>query len=181
VTALRLVGAVLAVVAVVIAVSPQVQGGIAPWVLILPLAAGLGLGWQQAANGQIRELSGSPLAATFFNFFFGTLVLVIVLAVHAIVAGLPDQVPGNPLLYVGGALGIVFVAGYAVVVRFTGVLLLGLGAIAGQLTASLVFDLALPVAAHPIAGATIVGTILTFVAVAIAAIPVRATSGTSPR
>ena len=38
-----------------------------------------------------------------------------------------------------------FVAGYAIVVRFTGVLLLGLGAIAGQLAASLVFDLALPV------------------------------------
>jgi len=179
VTVFRLIGAVLAVLAVGFAVSPQIQGGIAPWVLILPLAAGLGLGWQQAVNGQIKELSNSALTATFFNFAVGATVLGIVLLVHALVSGPPQQFPGSPLLYVGGVLGIIFVAGYAIVVRYTGVLLLGLGAIAGQLAASLVFDLLLPVAEHPIAAATVVGTIATFVAVALAAIPARATTGAS--
>ena len=179
VTVFRLVGAVLAVLAVGFAVSPQIEGGIAPWVLILPLAAGLGLGWQQAVNGQIKELSNSALTATFFNFAVGAIVLGIVLLVHALVSGLPTHLSGSPLLYVGGALGIVFVAGYAIVVRYTGVLLLGLGAIAGQLAASLIFDLVLPVAEHPVAVTTVVGTIATFVAVAIAAIPVRAKSGAS--
>lgn len=174
VTVFRLIGAVLAVLAVGFAVSPQIQGGIAPWVLILPLAAGLGLGWQQAVNGQLRELSNSALTATFFNFAVGATILGVVLLVHAIASGLPQQFPGSPLLYVGGVLGIIFVAGYAVVVRYTGVLLLGLGAIAGQLAASLIFDLLLPVAEHPIAPATVVGTIATFVAVALAAIPARA-------
>ncbi|MBX3098629.1 MAG: DMT family transporter [Salinibacterium sp.] len=180
ITAFRLVGAGLAVLAVGFAVSPQIQLGVAPWVLILPLAAGLGLGWQQAVNGQLRELAKSALTATFFNFAFGTAVLAIILLVHGLISGLPQQLAGSPWLYVGGAIGIIFVAGYAIVVRITGVLLLGLGAIAGQLAASLAFDLALPVADHPIAWQTIVGTIATFVAIAVAAIPVRATSG-APR
>ena len=180
VTAFRLVGAALAVASVVFAVSPEIQGGIAPWVLILPLVAGLGLGWQQAVNGQLRELTRSALTATFFNFAVGATVLAIVLGVHALVSGLPAGLSGNPLLYTGGAIGIVFVYGYAIVVRFTGVLLLGLGAIAGQLSASLIFDLVIPVAGETIAWTTVVGTIATFVAVAIAAIPSRARSGASP-
>lgn len=179
VTAFRLVGAVLAVLAVGFSVSPQIQAGVAPWVLALPLAAGLGLGWQQAVNGQIRDLSNSPLTATFFNFAVGASVLGIVLLVHATVSGPPERLSGSPLLYVGGVIGILFVAGYAIVVRFTGVLLLGLGAIAGQLGASLTFDLVVPVAGHPIAWTTVVGTIATLVAVAIASIPTTERSGAS--
>ena len=149
VTTVRVIGAALAVVAVVFAVSPQLQGGTPPWALILPLAAGLGLGWQQAVNGQVRAVSGSALTATFYNFAVGTAVLAVVLAMHAVASGLPEQLTGSPLLYTGGPLGIVFVAGYAIVVRYTGVLLLGLGAIAGQLVASVVFDIVAPVSSRP--------------------------------
>jgi transporter family-2 protein len=179
VTASRIVGAVLAVLAVALAVSPQIRGGVEWWVLALPLAAGLGLGWQQAVNGQVREISGSALTATFFNFLVGALLLVVIFAVHALVAWQPVTFPTNPLLYVGGVNGILFVAGYAIVVRFTGVLLLGLGAIAGQLAASLVFDLVWPVAGHAVEWTTIVGTIVTFIAIGIASLP-RARRGGVP-
>lgn len=173
VTVFRVVGAALAVVAVAFSVSPQVQGGVPAWILILPLAAGLALGWQQAVNGQIREISNSPLTATFFNFLVGATALGVVLLVHSLITGPPDRLSTNPLLYVGGAIGIVFIAGYAITVRYTGVLLLGLGAIAGQLAASLVFDIVAPVAGHPVAWTTVVGTIATLVAVGIAAVPAR--------
>jgi transporter family-2 protein len=179
ITAFRLVGAVLAVAAVAFSVSPQIQGGVAPWVLILPLAAGLLLGWQQAVNGQLREISRSALAATFFNFGVGAVILGVVLLVHALVSGLPSEFPTNPLLYVGGVLGIVFVAGYAIVVRFTGVLVMGLAAIAGQLGASLIFDLVLPVAGQVIAWTTVVGTFATLLGVGIASIPTRRPSAGS--
>lgn len=175
VTTARLVGATLAVVAVAFSVSPQIQGGIAWWVLALPLAAGLGLGWQQAVNGQVREVSGSPLAATFFNFLAGTALLAVVLGIHAVAAGLPDHLSGSPWLYIGGLIGILFVAGYAIVVKFTGVLLLGLGAIAGQLAASLLFDIVLPVAGQQIEWTTVVGTVVTLIAIGIASIPARTT------
>ena len=173
VTGYRVAGAILAVVAVAFSVSPQLQAGIAAWVLVLPLAAGLGLGWQQAVNGQVREISGSPLAATFFNFLVGAIALGVVLGVHAAVTGLPGTLTAQPMLYVGGAIGIVFVAGYAIVVKYTGVLLLGLGAIAGQLAASLVFDLALPVAGQALEWTTVVGTLATLVAIGIASIPTK--------
>lgn len=174
VTVLRVVGAALAVVAVAFSVSPQVQGGVALWVLILPLAAGLGLGWQQAVNGQLREISNSPLTATFFNFMVGATALAVVFLVHTLVAGGPLRLSSNPLLYVGGMLGILFIAGYAITVQYIGVLLLGLCAIAGQLVASLVFDLVAPVADHRVAWTTVVGTAVTLLAVAIAAVPTRA-------
>lgn len=177
VTVFRLVGAVLAVVAVAFSVSPEIQAGIAPWVLVLPLVAGLSLGWQQAVNGQLRDISRSPLTATFFNFLVGASVLGIVLLVHGLASGLPARLSDNPLLYVGGALGIIFVAGYAVVVRFTGVLVMGLAAIAGQLVASLVFDIVLPVAGQQLTMTTIVGTLGTLVAVGIASIPSRGSKG----
>ncbi|MEP6481758.1 MAG: DMT family transporter [Rhodoglobus sp.] len=173
VTIFRLVGAIVAVVAVAFSVSPELQSGIAPWVLILPLLAGLSLGWQQAVNGQIREISGSPLTATFFNFAVGATVLGFVLLVHALVSGLPTHLSDKPYLYVGGAIGIIFVAGYAIVVRFTGVLVMGLAAIAGQLIASLVLDIALPVAGHQLAWTTVAGTFGTLVAIGIASIPSR--------
>lgn len=173
ITRFRVVGAALAVVAVVFSVLPEVQLGIAPWVLILPLLAGLSLGWQQAVNGQIRVISDSPLTATFYNFFVGAAVLGIVLLVHALAAGLPTHFPTNPWLYIGGMNGIVFVVGYAIVVRYTGVLLLGLGAIAGQLAASVLFDVVLPVAGKPLAWTTLVGTLVTLVAIGIASIPSR--------
>ena len=45
------------------------SGGSIPWLaLIFPLLAGLGVGAQQAMNGRVRAVSGSPLAATLVNF-----------------------------------------------------------------------------------------------------------------
>lgn len=173
-TASRLIGAVLAVLAVAFSVAPQLKGGVAPWVLILPLVAGLGLGVQQAVNGQIREIARSPLAATFFNFAVGATVLGVILLVHAAVTGLPGHLSSTPYLYLGGAVGIIFVAGYALVVRFTGVLVMGLAAIAGQLVASLIFDIVLPVPGHVLAWTTVVGVVGTLLAVAVAARPRRA-------
>ncbi len=174
ITGWRVVGAALAVVAVAVAVSPEFGRTVDWWVLVLPLAAGLGLGWQQAVNGQVRELSRSALTATFFNFAVGASALAVVFAVHAPVAGVPDELPTNPILYVGGGIGILFVAGYAIVVRFTGVLVMGLAAIAGQLLASLGFDLLLPVSDRPLAWTTVVGTLATLLAVGVASIPTAA-------
>jgi transporter family-2 protein len=171
ITVFRVVGAVLAVAAVVFAVSPEIRAGIAWWVLALPLAAGLGLGWQQAVNGQLKELTGSPLTATFFNFLVGAAVLAVVYLVHLAVTGPPVALPVNPLLYVGGVIGILFVAGYAIVVRYTGVLVMGLAAIAGQLAASLAFDVLLPVAGRGLEWTTAVGTVVTLAAIGIASLP----------
>jgi len=173
-TAPRVVGAALTLVAVAWAVSGQIAGGVPLWLMWMPLVAGFGQGWQQAVNGRVRVAAGSALTATFLNFLFGTIVLLIGFAVHALFVGLPTSLPSDPLLYIGGALGCVFIAGSALIVRTTGVLVLGLGIVAGQLLSALALDLFAPTTAAPVPFATIGGTALALVAVLIVGVRRRA-------
>ncbi len=174
VTLTRLAGAALILVAVVWAVSAQLHGNVPFGLLVLPLIAGFAMGWQQAVNGEIRVVSGSALTATFGNFLVGTVVLVVAFLIHFAIAGGPRSLPSAPYLYIGGVLGVVFIGGAAILVRVIGVLLLGLASIAGQLVMSLVLDLVVPVPGHAVVWTTVAGTLLTLVAVGIAAIPSRA-------
>ena len=174
----RVLGALLALAAVAIAASSQLDGGAAPVLLLLPFIAGLVIAWQQAVNGQIRTVSGSALTATFGNFLVGTFVLVVAAGIHSSIAGFPAEFPTNPALYVGGAIGIIFIGLGTIVVGVTGVLLLTLGTISGQLLMSLLLDLVVPVAGHGIQWTTLLGTALALVAVVIVA---TASSRTSTR
>lgn len=169
----RLFGAALAVGAVILAGSSELGGDVPIPLLVLPVLAGLGIGWQQAANGQVRAASGSAFAATFLNFVVGTIALLIAALVHIAFAGWVAEFPANPLLYVGGALGVVFIGGSVAIVRITGVLLLGLATISGQLIGAMLLDIFLPVEGHALTPITIAGTALTLVAVSIAALPRR--------
>jgi transporter family-2 protein len=168
-TPARVTGAAIALVAVVWAVSAQLGGSVPAWMLVLPLIAGLGIGWQQAVNGQVRVTARSALTATFINFVVGTAVLLVLMLVHSALVGWPRPLPPDPWLYLGGAIGCVFIAGAALLVRITGVLVLGLATVAGQLIAALFLD-ALAPGAHPIAWSTVGGTILALVAVAVASV-----------
>lgn len=174
ITATRIAGSVLAFVAVVLVAVSQPQSGISPWTLLLPFLSGAAIAWQQAVNGQVRVVSESPLAASFLNFLLGTTILVIAALIHLTLIGLPDSWPGDPVLYLGGLVGVVFIAGAVIIAPITGVLVLGLGLIAGQSITSLVLDLFLPVSQHPVTWITVAGTVITLVAVALAAIPIKA-------
>lgn len=169
----RIVGAALAVLAVGIAVSDRLRPD-APYIaLLIPIVAGLLVGWQQAANGQVRSIAGSAYAATFGNFLVGTLVLGIALLIHLAVAGSHVEFPPVPWLYLGGALGCVFIAAQTVIVKSTGVLLMGLALLAGQLGTAVLFDLVVPVSVDGIHLVTVAGTALVLVAVVVAALPRR--------
>jgi bacterial/archaeal transporter family-2 protein len=169
-TPARVAGAVIALLAVTWAVSAQLGGSVPVWMMLLPLIAGLGMGWQQAVNGQVRVVAESALTATFINFLVGSTVLVVLMLVHWALAGLPNPLPTEPWLYVGGAIGCVFIAGAALLVRVTGVLLLGLATVAGQLLTALLLDLLAPTTTTPVAFSTIGGTLLAIVAVGVASI-----------
>jgi transporter family-2 protein len=173
ITITRIIGAALALVSVAIAVLPQLSGQAHIWVIVFPFAVGLFLAWQQAVNGQIKTLAASATTATFFNFVAGTLVLAIFAVVNLAIAGLPRQFPTNPTLYFGGLVGVLFIAGFAFVTPIIGVLLQSLAAVSGQLLMALLLDFVAPTSDVPVAIATIVGTILTLIAVLIASIRSR--------
>ncbi len=173
VTPLRIIGGVLALCAVALAGSGQLHAGTAPWLYLLPFIAGLGLGWQQAVNGQIRSLTNA-LTATFGNFLVGALVIAIATAIHTAIVGVPEGWPSNPVLYLGGIVGAIFVALSAVVVGVTGVLLITLCSISGQLLMSIVLDLVVPVEGHELTWTTYAGVALALAAVVIVVLSGRA-------
>ena len=171
VTPYRLVGAALTVLAVLLAVSDRLGDPGALALALLPLAAGVGIAWQQAVNGRVRGAAGSALTATLVNFTVGTLALLATLAVEVAIRGRPaGGFPSEPWLYLGGPIGIVFIALAAAIVRFTGVLLLGLATIAGQIVGAVLLDVLLPTAASHPGPTTLVGAALTLVAVLVAAL-----------
>ena len=169
----RVLGSALTLVAVGIAVSAQISGDIPVWMLVMPFLAGAGIGWQQAVNGQVRVRADSALTATFINFVVGFTVLAVAAVIHGSVVGWPTSAPSEWWLYLGGPIGVVFIAGAAIAVRILGVLLLGLATIAGQLVMSLVLDFVVPSEGHVVVATTVIGTLLTLVAVAIAGWPQR--------
>jgi transporter family-2 protein len=169
----RIAGTVLAIVAVGVAMSDRLRPDIPVWALVIPLAAGLLVGWQQAVNGQVRMVAGSAFTATFGNFLVGAVVLGVALLVHVAIAGWHPTFPAEWWLYLGGLIGCLFIAAQAVIVRTTGVLLMGLALLAGQLAASVVFDLVVPVSGTGLHLVTLIGTALVLIAVVVAAIPPR--------
>ncbi len=170
VTPNRLIGAVLTVLAVLLAVGDRLGDPHALALALLPLAAGVGIAWQQAVNGRVRAAAGSAMTATLVNFTVGTAALLVTFAVDLAVRGRPaGAFPDEPWLYLGGPLGIVFIALAAALVRFTGVLLLGLATIAGQIVGAVLLDLVLPTAASHPGLDTLLGAALTMVAVLVAA------------
>lgn len=171
VTPNRLAGAALTVLAVFLAVGDRLGDPGTLALALLPLLAGIGIAWQQAVNGRVRMASGSALTATLVNFTVGTMALLATLAVDVAVRGRPaGSFPTEPWLYLGGPIGIVFIAIAATIVRFTGVLLLGLATIAGQVVGAVLLDLTLPTAASRPDVSTLLGAALALVAVLIAAL-----------
>ncbi|MDL5350998.1 DMT family transporter [Microbacterium sp. zg-YB36] len=168
----RVAGGVLALVAVGIALTGRTVE-VPLWMLLLPFAAGVGIAWQQATNGRLRQRVGTPLTATVVNFIGGTLCLLVVAGVHVAVAGPPAPFPTNPWLYLGGALGVCYIFLGAALVVHTGVLLLGLASIVGQLAASLVLDALWPAPAGPSVGASLAMVAVALASVAVAAVPWR--------
>ena len=173
VTVPRVAGGVLALVAVVLSLSGSGSSSAPLWMLVLPLIAGVGVAWQQATNGRLRQKVGTPLTATLVNFITGTLVLAVAAAVHVAVEGPPEPFPVEPWLYLGGALGVVYIFLSAAVVVHTGVLLLALGTIGGQLFASVVIDAIWPAAGSPGILLEILVVAVALSSVVVAAVPWR--------
>lgn len=145
----RVLGGALALAAVGISLGGDVLATSPLWLLMLPFLAGAGIAWQAAANGRLARRVGSPLTATVTSFFAGTVALVVAAGVSVAVRGMPEGLPTEPWLYLGGLLGFVYILLGAFLVAHTGVLLMGLGSVLGQLSTSIVIDLLWPTEGRP--------------------------------
>jgi len=169
----RLAGGALSLVAVAVALTGGAIRTVPLWMLVLPLLVGVGIAWQQATNGRLRQHVGTPLTVTLVNFLGGTLVLVVVAAVHVAVVGLPRTFPHEAWYYIGGIVGVIYIFLAAAVVAYTGVLLLGLASVVGQVLTSMLLDLAWPTPASPGFGQQAVIAVIALASVIVAAVPWR--------
>lgn len=173
VTVPRLVGGALALAAVALALLGDGLASVPAWMLVLPFFAGIAIAWQQATNGRLRQRVGTPLTATLVNFIGGTVILAVAAVVHVAAAGPPRPFPAEAWLYVGGALGVVYIFLSALIVQYTGVLLLGLGTVVGQLLMSVVLDALWPAPASPGVAQEIAMVTVALASVVVAALPWR--------
>ncbi|WEK60478.1 MAG: DMT family transporter [Candidatus Microbacterium colombiense] len=168
----RVLGGLLALAAVGISLSGDVLATAPLWMLALPFLAGVGIAWQAATNGRLAQRVGSPIIATFMSFIAGTVVLLFAAGISIALRGAPEALPAEPWLYLGGFLGFAYILLGAFIVSQTGVLLMGLGSVLGQLATSVLIDLIWPAAAGP-ATWQIVGMVVVAVASVSVALPRR--------
>ena len=187
VTGIRVLGSVLTVAAVAWAVSPRFDGSAAgsagassgaeagPLQLLLPVLlpvlAGFLMSFQQAMNGTATVSYRTPITATLVNFIAGSVVLWLAWLIKLAVAGPGHALPTEWWYYLGGPMGCIFIGVAAILVRSLGVLITGLGMIAGQLLGSLGLDLVLPAPGTVVALPTVLGTLLTLAAIVLASLP----------
>ncbi len=169
VTPARLAGGALAL----LAAGVSLAGGIhaPPVLVVLPFLVGAGIAWQSAVNGRLRQRVGSPLTATLVNFIGGTAVLGVAELIHTAVAGPPTSYPSDPWLYLGGVIGVAYIFLAAALVPHTGVLLLGLGTVVGQVVTSVVIDAIWPAVGAPAPAASLLMSTLAILSVVVAVVP----------
>lgn len=168
VTARRAFAAGLALAAVLVAVSNKLGSPVSLWLAVLPATAGLGIAWQIAVNGQVRQAADDVVVATMVNFLAATGALVVACAVDVALRGWPLGPPGQWWLYVGGLLGVGAVATAVFAVRLIGVLVLSLASVGGQLLGAVGLDIVVPTAGG-LSAVSVIGASITMVAVAVAA------------
>lgn len=178
VTGLRVVAAIATTAAVALAVSGRFSSGDLVWgAVILSVVGGVAVSFQQAVNGQVAMRTGDPLVATSVNFAVGLSALTVALLVERAIGARTWTAPPppweQPLIWLGGPIGVAFIVTAAVAVRPLGVLLFSLLTIAGQLVGSLVSDLVFPTAGTVIGWQLVTGVVLTGAAVTLAALPGR--------
>lgn len=179
----RVIAAILATVGVAVAAAGDAVGeSVAPALLIgliaLVAVTGAFTALQAAVNGQVMVRSHDTFVASWVNFTVGLSALLVgwlILHVPDALAGRPASwsVPPppweNPVVWLGGFIGVAFIAVTAQIVRVLGVLLLGLGNVVGQLTGALALDALAPVGDARITTGLVVGSLITMVAVGIGA------------
>lgn len=159
VTLARLAGAFLGVSAVVITSVGSTWTHSVTLAILVPVICGVGVSWQQAANGRLTATGENAWSTTLINFSVGFGLL---LGAAAVILSFTRPVlnfPTNPWLYVGGPVGIVFIAIASIVVREIGILVYGLCATTGQLVAALAFDAFAP-SGSTVSVALIVGVVV---------------------
>lgn len=168
ITGRRLGAATITVIAVLVSVFDRIDArNLSIIAVFLGFVAGAVVGFQRALNGQINEYSNQSFTTSLLNFITGTAFLVI-LILMALVTGRTSFValpPGPWWMYLGGTVGVIYIAFTSLIVQHLGVLTFTLFSVGGQLIGSLVIDLVSPTSAVSVSAYLVTGIVMTYVGV----------------
>lgn len=173
VSAARVVAAVLAVLAVLVAGSGrwhETSIGSVVLLLVLSASAGAASAFQQAVNGRVSAVTRHGITAAWMNFMVGAVLTLLIVTAVDLASG-RDWAPipaDHWWMAVAGVFGLVYIATVAWVVRFVGVLVTSLLTLTGLLTGSLLVDILVPTAGSAVTWQLVIAVLLTGAAVGLA-------------
>ncbi len=168
ITKKRVLAAVITVAAVAISVWDRfARSNFSILVIGLAVLAGGWVGVQRALNGQINSYSNKSFATSQLNFITGTSFLVCLLVARAVISdvALLSFTTGPWWMYLGGSIGVFYIAFSAIAVQYVGVLEFTLLSVGGMLIGSLLLDVFVPTGGTQISPYLITGIFLTYLGV----------------
>ena len=168
ITVRRVAAAGVTVLAVLVSVLDRIEAeNLSLFAVIFGGFAGAIVGVQRALNGQINESSRQSFATSWLNFIMGTTFLFILLSIgvlinRAEIVALPS---GPWWMYMGGTIGVIYIAFTSTIVQHLGVLTFTLISVGGQLVGSLLIDLYSPTQGVQISAYLVTGIVMTYLGV----------------
>lgn len=164
----RIAAAVVTVLAVLVSVLDRIDArNLSLIAVALAGLAGSIVGVQRAMNGLINEHSGQSFTTSLLNFIMGSSVLGIALLI-AVAIGKVEFValPAGPWwIYMGGTIGVIYIAFTSTIVQHLGVLTFTLFSTGGQLIGALLIDIYSPTKGVSVSGYLVSGIVMTFLGV----------------
>jgi bacterial/archaeal transporter family-2 protein len=164
----RIAAAVVTVLAVLVSVLDRIDARILSLIAVaLAGLAGAIVGVQRALNGLINEHSGQSFTTSLLNFIMGSSALGIAL-LFAVAIGKVEFValpPGPWWIYMGGTIGVIYIAFTSTIVQHLGVLTFTLFSTGGQLIGALFIDIYSPTEGVSVSAYLVTGIVMTFLGV----------------
>ena len=135
--------------------------------IVLAVFSGTWVGVQRALNGQINSYSKASFATSLLNFITGTTFLLFLLLLRILFTdhSVMNFTSGPWWMFLGGSIGVIYIALSAHIVQYVGVLEFTLFSVGGMLIGSLLIDIIVPTKGTIISGFLIAGILLTYLGV----------------
>ena len=164
----RVIAAIITVGAVVISAWDRfVMSDFSILAITLAVFAGSWVGVQRALNGQINSFSKKSFATSQLNFITGFSFLTFLLILRSLFTdhSIMNLTSGPWWMFLGGSIGVFYIAFSSVAVQYVGVLEFTLLSVGGMLVGSLLLDVFVPTQGTHISPYLIAGIFLTYLGV----------------
>jgi transporter family-2 protein len=182
VTLLRFLAGVLAVFGVIVsAIGRGDTASLALAGVVYGLGAGVATSVQYALNGRIGQAVSSALVTSSLNFSMGFSLLTVFLFIDWLALGrtpaMPPSLIEDPHLWLGGPLGMLFIASATLFVRYLGVLVFAVISVLGQLAGALALDVLFPTEGTVVSALLLVGLLIVSIGVVLASLGIPQNTG----